>query len=327
MGLDAATEALRWGVNDLGGTLMEESISRMAGSYHGVRLDPDDLIGAAHRAGRPAAERTTLYDIRRRYELGGRRVTELDPRARCCGYAGHDGGARSGSRPTRPCRSRSLEAASARADVRVEGHHYALVHVDGARARARRRPTRSRSTASRCGREPDSRVPAERHPHPRRRDDADADRVRLLPRRRAARAAAHAAQGRAPATAARSTRCAALALRMARAATRGVAARAAAARRPGLRRRGLARRARVHPLAPRPRGAAGRDGRRLRGVHAALPRVVGRAVDPLAALDRAQRDDLRRPRRPRRLEHVDRRGSTEMRATGLVATSGSSAAS
>jgi FO synthase len=69
MGLDAATEALRWGVNDLGGTLMEESISRMAGSYHGVRLEPADLIGAAHAAGRPAAERTTLYDIRARYEL------------------------------------------------------------------------------------------------------------------------------------------------------------------------------------------------------------------------------------------------------------------
>jgi FO synthase len=69
MGLDAATEALRWGVNDLGGTLMEESISRMAGSYHGVRLEPTDLIGAAHAAGRPAAERSTLYEIRRRYEL------------------------------------------------------------------------------------------------------------------------------------------------------------------------------------------------------------------------------------------------------------------
>ena len=69
MGIDAATEALRWGVNDLGGTLMEESISRMAGSQHGVRLDPEDLVGAAHRAGRPAAERTTLYAIRRRYEL------------------------------------------------------------------------------------------------------------------------------------------------------------------------------------------------------------------------------------------------------------------
>jgi FO synthase len=69
MGLDAATEALRWGVNDLGGTLMEESISRMAGSYHGVRLEPGQLIAAAHQAGRPAAERTTLYEIRRRHEL------------------------------------------------------------------------------------------------------------------------------------------------------------------------------------------------------------------------------------------------------------------
>src|SRR3954466_4115553 len=69
MGLDAATEALRWGVNDLGGTLMEESISRMAGADHGVKLDPEDLVAAAHRAGRPAAERTTLYSIRRHYEL------------------------------------------------------------------------------------------------------------------------------------------------------------------------------------------------------------------------------------------------------------------
>jgi FO synthase len=69
MGLEAAGEALRWGVNDLGGTLMEESISRLAGSYHGTRLEPEQLIGAAHGAGRPAAERTTLYGIRRRYEL------------------------------------------------------------------------------------------------------------------------------------------------------------------------------------------------------------------------------------------------------------------
>jgi len=70
MGLDAATEALRWGVNDLGGTLMEENISRLAGSYHGTRLEPQDLIAAAHRAGRPAAERTTLYELRRRYDAG-----------------------------------------------------------------------------------------------------------------------------------------------------------------------------------------------------------------------------------------------------------------
>ena len=61
MGLDGATEALRWGVNDLGGTLMEENISRMAGSRHGTRLDPEDLIDAAHRAGRDAAQRDTSY--------------------------------------------------------------------------------------------------------------------------------------------------------------------------------------------------------------------------------------------------------------------------
>jgi FO synthase len=63
MGLDAATESLRWGVNDLGGTLMEENISRMAGSKHGVRLEPEQLIDAARRAGRSPAQRTTLYEI------------------------------------------------------------------------------------------------------------------------------------------------------------------------------------------------------------------------------------------------------------------------
>ena len=63
MGLEGATEALRWGVNDLGGTLMEESISRMAGSQHGVRLEVEDLVAAARRAGRVPAQRTTLYEI------------------------------------------------------------------------------------------------------------------------------------------------------------------------------------------------------------------------------------------------------------------------
>jgi FO synthase len=63
MGLEAATEALRWGVNDLGGTLMEENISRMAGSQHGVRLEPEQLIEAARAAGRSPAQRTTLYEV------------------------------------------------------------------------------------------------------------------------------------------------------------------------------------------------------------------------------------------------------------------------
>lgn len=64
MGLETATEALRWGVNDLGGTLMEESISRAAGSLHGSRLDPVDLVAAGHAAGRPVFQRDTLYKQR-----------------------------------------------------------------------------------------------------------------------------------------------------------------------------------------------------------------------------------------------------------------------
>jgi FO synthase len=67
MGLEGATEALRWGVNDLGGTLMEESISRMAGSQHGVRLEIEELVAAAHRAGRTAAQRGTGYEILETY--------------------------------------------------------------------------------------------------------------------------------------------------------------------------------------------------------------------------------------------------------------------
>ena len=61
---------------------------------------------------------------------------------------------------------------------------------------------------------------------------------------------------------------------------------------------------RVHPLAPRRVTAARRGGRGLRGVRLALPRGVERPRHPLAALDRAERDDLRRPRRDRRLEHL-----------------------
>lgn len=67
MGLPGATEALSWGVNDLGGTLMEESISRMAGSQHGVRLEVEELVDAAHRAGRSAAQRDTSYRIIREF--------------------------------------------------------------------------------------------------------------------------------------------------------------------------------------------------------------------------------------------------------------------
>ncbi len=59
---DAGTAAiLRGGANDLGGTLMEETISRMAGSEHGSARTPDQLHAIAAAAGRPARQRTTVY--------------------------------------------------------------------------------------------------------------------------------------------------------------------------------------------------------------------------------------------------------------------------
>ncbi|WP_269304190.1 bifunctional FO biosynthesis protein CofGH [Aeromicrobium sp. HA] len=62
LGPDVCTEVLRGGVDDLGGTLMEETISRMAGSTNGSRKNVDELIAMAHLAGRPAVQRTTLHD-------------------------------------------------------------------------------------------------------------------------------------------------------------------------------------------------------------------------------------------------------------------------
>jgi FO synthase len=56
-----ARQLLRAGVNDLGGTLMEENISRAAGAAHGQGLDADGLRALAVAEGRPAVQRTTLY--------------------------------------------------------------------------------------------------------------------------------------------------------------------------------------------------------------------------------------------------------------------------
>ncbi|MFF4524362.1 bifunctional FO biosynthesis protein CofGH [Streptomyces bluensis] len=61
LGSEGAAEMLRSGANDLGGTLMEETISRMAGSSYGSYKSVKDLIAVADAAGRPAKPRTTLY--------------------------------------------------------------------------------------------------------------------------------------------------------------------------------------------------------------------------------------------------------------------------
>ncbi|MEU8591738.1 bifunctional FO biosynthesis protein CofGH [Streptomyces sp. NPDC048664] len=61
LGNEGAAQMLRSGANDLGGTLMEETISRMAGSSYGSYKSVRDLVAVAEAAGRPARPRTTLY--------------------------------------------------------------------------------------------------------------------------------------------------------------------------------------------------------------------------------------------------------------------------
>ncbi len=61
LGPEGTREALRAGVNDLGGTLMNESISRSAGSEHGQELPPERMEELIRSAGRIPRQRTTLY--------------------------------------------------------------------------------------------------------------------------------------------------------------------------------------------------------------------------------------------------------------------------
>ncbi len=61
LGTDGCRAVLQGGVNDLGGTLMEETISRMAGSQHGSAKTVADLEAIAASAGRPTRQRSTLY--------------------------------------------------------------------------------------------------------------------------------------------------------------------------------------------------------------------------------------------------------------------------
>jgi FO synthase len=61
LGVEGTRAMLRAGVNDLGGTLMEETISRMAGSQHGSAKSEQELREIAEGIGRPVQQRTTSY--------------------------------------------------------------------------------------------------------------------------------------------------------------------------------------------------------------------------------------------------------------------------
>ena len=61
LGPEGVRQALAAGVNDLGGTLMNESISRAAGAEHGQELPPEQMEALIRSAGRVPRQRTTLY--------------------------------------------------------------------------------------------------------------------------------------------------------------------------------------------------------------------------------------------------------------------------
>jgi FO synthase len=61
LGVEGAQAALRAGCNDLGGTLMNESISRAAGASHGQEMPPERMEEAIRALGRLPRQRTTLY--------------------------------------------------------------------------------------------------------------------------------------------------------------------------------------------------------------------------------------------------------------------------
>ena len=61
MGTGGAAQVLRAGANDLGGTLMDENISRAAGASHGQEMDEEAFRAVTAPLGRPLEQRTTLY--------------------------------------------------------------------------------------------------------------------------------------------------------------------------------------------------------------------------------------------------------------------------
>ncbi|TAF11370.1 MAG: 7,8-didemethyl-8-hydroxy-5-deazariboflavin synthase subunit CofH [Nostocales cyanobacterium] len=63
LGLAGAKEALNWGCNDIGGTLMEEHITTMAGAIGGTCMEVETLQNAIASLNRPYQQRNTLYEV------------------------------------------------------------------------------------------------------------------------------------------------------------------------------------------------------------------------------------------------------------------------
>nr|AYC80083.1 7,8-didemethyl-8-hydroxy-5-deazariboflavin synthase [uncultured bacterium] len=81
LGPDGIAACLRAGVNDLGGTLMNETITRSAGAAHGQEMLPERMETLIRSAGRRPVQRTTLYEAvsaeRRRVSLAAAPLAEV----------------------------------------------------------------------------------------------------------------------------------------------------------------------------------------------------------------------------------------------------------
>jgi 2-iminoacetate synthase ThiH len=72
MGVRLCQTILNGGANDFGGTLMEETISRMAGAEWGIRMEPEQIREAITSIARIPVERTTTYARLQHKGLEGR---------------------------------------------------------------------------------------------------------------------------------------------------------------------------------------------------------------------------------------------------------------
>jgi FO synthase len=82
LGPEGVRTCLKAGVNDLGGTLMNESISRAAGAAHGQEMTPAMMHALIRSAGRRPLERTTLYTASTRTAWVSRVIPDSEPESR-----------------------------------------------------------------------------------------------------------------------------------------------------------------------------------------------------------------------------------------------------
>jgi FO synthase len=80
LGREGVKVALNAGANDMGGTLMNESISRAAGTQHGQELPPDEMDALIRSVGRIPRQRNTVYGpVSEERQAAGRNAEELSP--------------------------------------------------------------------------------------------------------------------------------------------------------------------------------------------------------------------------------------------------------